>query len=156
MNRSHYISEAKKEKGQEVLVAGWVHDSRDLGKLKFIHVRDRTGILQVTIKKGDAPEELLALDVNKEDVVSFRGKMQDNKIAPDGVELLPTEFEILNRVEKKLPVDPTGRVPSELDTRLDYRYIDMRKEDISLIFKIKSVAINSFRNRLIGHHKFLQ
>jgi len=156
MHRTHYISEAKKEKGKQVMIAGWVHDHRDLGKLKFIQVRDKTGVMQVTIKKGACPDELLSLAVNKEDVLSFKGTIQENRIAPDGVELVPDAFELLNSVEKKLPVDPTGRVPSELDTRLDYRYIDMRKPDVSLIFNIKSRIVNSFRERLINHHKFTE
>jgi len=156
MYRTHYISEAKKIRDKPVRIAGWVHDHRDLGKLKFIQVRDKTGVMQVTIKKGASPDELLSIAVNKEDVVSFEGVLQENKVAPDGVELIPEKFEMLNQVEKKLPVDPTGRVPSELDTRLDFRYIDMRKSDISLIFNVKSKVVNSFRNRLVNSHGFME
>jgi aspartyl-tRNA synthetase len=149
MNRTHYIKDAKKLKGEKVMVAGWVHDIRDLGKLKFVQLRDISGILQVTMKKGVVPDELLdAVKVNKEDVVSFEGELKENKIAPDGVELVPNGFELLNKVERKLPVDPTGHVPSELDTRLDYRYIDLRRKDISLIFRAKAIAVYAFREKL--------
>jgi len=149
MYRSHYIKDAKKSSGKKVKIAGWVHDVRDLGKLKFVLVRDVTGILQVTMKKGAVDENLLkSVDVNKEDVVAFEGELKENKIAPDGVELVPSSFEQLNKVGKKLPVDPTGHVPSELDTRLDYRYIDLRREDISLIFRAKSVCARAFREKL--------
>lgn len=151
MDRTHYISEAKKEKGGKTRIAGWVHDVRDLGKLKFVHVRDKTGILQVTMKKGNVDEKLLeSVNVNKEDVVSFEGEIKENKIAPDGVELVPDSFELLNKVTRKLPVDPTGHVPSDLDTRLDYRYIDLRKKNVSTIFRIKSVMITAFREYLIS------
>lgn len=146
--RRNYIREAKEAKGN-VRIAGWVHDFRDLGKLKFVLVRDITGIMQVTMKKGVVDDALLeAAKVNKEDVVAFEGEVKDNKIAPDGVELVPAKFEHLNKVERKLPVDPTGVVPSELDTRLDHRYIDLRREDISLIFRTKSVAVTAFREKL--------
>ena len=149
MHRTHYIKDAKKEAGKKVGIAGWVHDFRDLGKLKFVLVRDITGIMQVTMKKGVVEDALLASAVlNKEDVVSFHGTVKENKIAPDGVELVPDSFEHLNKVERKLPVDPTGVVPSELDTRIDNRYIDLRRKEPSLIFRTKSAAVRAFREKL--------
>ena len=139
MFRTYYINEAKKAK--KAKIAGWVYDFRDLGKLKFILVRDRTGILQVTAKKGKIDDSLLdAIKCNREDVVTFEGELVPNKIAPDGVELIPTSFEILNKVERKLPVDPSDAVPAELDTRLDYRYVDLRRKKVSAVFKIKSIC----------------
>ncbi|HNT60683.1 MAG TPA: OB-fold nucleic acid binding domain-containing protein, partial [Candidatus Bilamarchaeaceae archaeon] len=128
MFRTHYIRDAKASVGKEVQVAGWVHEIRDLGKLIFVQLRDRTGIVQVTAKKGAAPDSVMeALKRNKEDVVSVTGTVKENKIAPDGVEISPSAAEVLSVVEKKLPVDPTGMVPSELDVRLNYRYLDLRK-----------------------------
>lgn len=151
MYRTHYVSEAKKEagKGSVVKVAGWVHDVRDLGKLKFVLLRDVTGILQVTMKKGSVDDKLLdSVSVNREDVAWFGGVITGNKIAPDGVEMVPSSFGLLNSVERKLPVDPTGKIPSELDVRLDYRYIDLRKRDIAAIFTAKSVIARAFREKL--------
>ncbi|MEW6748689.1 MAG: aspartate--tRNA(Asn) ligase [Candidatus Micrarchaeota archaeon] len=153
--RRNYIKEAKKTKGK-VRIAGWVHDVRDLGKLKFVLVRDITGIMQVLLKKGVVDDALVdSVKVNKEDVVAFEGEVKENKMVPGGVELVPTLFEHMNKVERKLPVDPTGVVPSELDTRLDHRYIDLRREDISLIFRAKSVAAGAFREKL-GELGFLE
>jgi len=145
MYRTHYTKEAKENVGQKVKIAGWVHDFRNLGKLKFVLLRDRTGIIQVTMKKGLVPDEIVDIDVNREDVVQFEGEVKENKVAPDGVELIPSSFEMLNKVEKKLPVDPADHVKAELDTRLDYRYIDLRRKPISAIFTIKSVVVNAFR-----------
>lgn len=157
MDRTHYIADAKKLEGKKAKIAGWVHDVRDLGKLKFVHVRDRSGIMQVTMKKGIVDDKLLeSVEVNKEDVVCFEGKIKDNKVAPDGVEMIPDGFELLNKVTRKLPVDPSGHVPSDLDTRLDYRYIDLRKKDISTIFKIKSDMITTFREHLVSEEKFME
>ncbi|MBU0533110.1 hypothetical protein KKB44_06475 [Candidatus Micrarchaeota archaeon] len=146
MDRTHYIKDAIKG---NVEIAGWVHDFRDLGKLKFVLVRDITGIMQVTMKKGVVDDRLLEqVNVNKEDVVSFEGEIKENKIAPGGRELIPAKFKHLNKVERKLPVDPTGHVDSELDTRLDYRYIDLRRKEVSLIFKTKSICAHAFREKL--------
>ncbi len=149
MDRTHYIKDAKAQKTGNVRIAGWVHDFRDLGKLKFVQLRDLTGIMQVIMKKGVVSDELLAsVKLNKEDVVSFEGELKENKMAPDGVEMVPKSFAILNKVERKLPVDPTGVVPSELDIRLDNRYIDLRRKESTLIFKTKSVAVTAFREKL--------
>jgi aspartyl-tRNA synthetase len=156
MHRTHYIKDAKKATGSSVKIAGWVHDFRDLGKLKFVLVRDISGIMQVTMKKGVVSEELLAaVKLNKEEVVSFEGTISQNKIAPDGVEMVPAAFEVLNRVERKLPVDPTGVVPSEIDTRLDNRFLDLRRKEPTLIFRTKSVAARAFREKLseLGFHE---
>ena len=54
MYRTHYVADARQAINSEVTIAGWVHEVRDLGKLKFVQVRDRTAIIQVTAKKGDA------------------------------------------------------------------------------------------------------
>ena len=149
MHRTHYIRDAKTAREGSVRIAGWVHDFRDLGKLKFVLVRDITGIMQVTLKKGVVDEAMLsAMKLNKEDVVSFEGTIKENKVAPDGVELMPAAFEHLNKVERKLPVDPTGVVPSELDTRLDNRFIDLRRKEVSLIFRAKAIAAQAFREKL--------
>jgi len=148
MFRTHYIAQAKEQPGAEVTIAGWVHDYRDLGKLKFAIIRDRSGLMQVTMKKGAVPDSLLeAASLNKEDVVSFRGMVMANPRAPDGLEVIPESFELHNKVERKLPVDPTGVVPSELDTRLDNRYLDLRRKEISLIFEVKSLAARAFREK---------
>ncbi|MFH0884835.1 MAG: amino acid--tRNA ligase-related protein, partial [Candidatus Micrarchaeota archaeon] len=149
MHRTHYIKDARGVREGKVRIAGWVHDFRDLGKLKFVQVRDISGIMQVTMKKGVVDDALLdSVKLNKEDVVSFEGTIKENKIAPNGVELIPSAFSLLNKVEKKLPVDPTGVVPSEIDTRLDNRFIDLRRKETSLIFRVKSIAAHAFREKL--------
>ncbi|HIH22381.1 TPA: aspartate--tRNA(Asn) ligase [Candidatus Micrarchaeota archaeon] len=145
-----YVSDAKKEKGKSVLISGWVHEVRDIGKMKFVIVRDQSGTMQVTLKKGVVPDAVFdSVSVNREDVVSFEGEVKENKIAPDGVELVPISFQLLGKVERKLPVDPSGVVPSELDTRLDHRYVDLRNPRVLNIFKAKSVLANSFREKLL-------
>lgn len=156
MYRTHYVKDAIREIGKTVTVAGWVHDTRDLGKIKFVQLRDRTGIIQVLLKKGEASEDCFAFSYNKEDVFSFTGVVKESKIATAGVELVAHSAQQLNKVEIKLPVDPTGRVPAEIDTRLDHRYIDLRKKEISLIFQIKSLAAFSFRERLMRKHDFVE
>ena len=150
MMRTDYVDSAKKKAGEEVTVSGWVHEIRDIGKLIFIQLRDKTGILQIIAKKGVVPDEVLEnMKRNKEDVISVTGKVAENKVAPGGVEVVPSEVKVLSVVEKKLPIDPTGVVESDLDTRLNFRYLDLRKPEVSAIFKIKAAIIEEFRRKTV-------
>ncbi|NPA22444.1 MAG: aspartate--tRNA(Asn) ligase [Candidatus Micrarchaeota archaeon] len=135
--------------GQEVTLYGYVHEFRDLGKIKFIQLRDRTGTIQVTVK--NQPD----LELNREDVVKVKGKVQESNIAKAGIEVISEKVEVLSKVKKKLPVDPTGVVPSELDTRLKYRVLDLRKPEIRRIFEAKSHLAFAFRDYLY-HRGFIE
>jgi nondiscriminating aspartyl-tRNA synthetase len=146
MYRTHYISEARKRTDSDVTIAGWVHEVRDLGKLKFVQIRDRTGIIQVTAKQGREPDAVLsAMSQPKETVVSVTGKVVASKIAEAGCELVPSKFEILNEITTKVPFEVTGKVPADLDVRLDYRYVDLRTANTSAIFKIRAEIAGAFR-----------
>ncbi len=150
MLRTDYIKDAKLKKGQEVSIAGWIHKMVDKGKIKFITLRDRTGAIQVIAKTGAIPDELMArITGSKEYAVRIKGKIVESKMAPDGVELVPSDYEVLNTVEEKLPVDPTDEVPSDLETRLEYRYLDLRRKKINAIFELKSIIVNSYRQKLV-------
>lgn len=151
MYRTHYISDAKKHLDKEVTIAGWVHEVRDLGKLKFVQVRDRSGIIQVTAKQGREPDAALAaMSQPKETVVSVTGKVVASKIAEAGCELIPTKFEILNEITTKVPFEVTGKVPADLDVRLDFRYVDLRTANASAIFKIRGEIAGAFREAAKG------
>ncbi|MFA4983057.1 MAG: aspartate--tRNA(Asn) ligase [Candidatus Micrarchaeia archaeon] len=144
--RTCYVSEAKGKIGEEVAIAGWVHEVRDLGKLKFVQLRDRTGIIQITAKAGREPDAALAaMSVPKETVVSAKGKVVESKLAGAGCELIPSEFTVLNEITAKVPFEVTGKVPAELDVRLDFRYVDLRQAATSAIFKIRGTVANAFR-----------
>ena len=92
MMRTDYVDSAKSKAGEEVTVAGWVHEIRDIGKLIFIQLRDKTGIMQVIAKKGVVPDEVLeSMKRNKEDVIAVTGKVAENKVAPNGAEIIPSK-----------------------------------------------------------------
>ncbi len=151
MLRSHYVSQAKSSVGQEVTLAAWVNEVRDLGKVRFLLLRDKTGIIQVFAKKGGVPDDLFEKMVHpRETVVLVKGKIVESKIASGGVELQPSSIEVLNTPSIKIALDLTGQVPSELDVRLDNRYIDLRAPMASSIFKIKSQAARAFRESLLA------
>jgi nondiscriminating aspartyl-tRNA synthetase len=126
-------------------IVGWVHEVRDLGGLLFFLLRDRTGILQVTApKKKVNPAVLEVLKrISRESVVRIRGRVKSIDKAPGGRELIPEEVEILNTCETPLLLDVVEKVPAELDTRLDARFMDIRKPRVSAIFLVRSMVIRT-------------
>ena len=145
MLRTHYFSEIGRElDGKEVTVAGWARNVRDAGKIKFLIVADRTGETQVIGKAGETDAKVLESmhGVDKEDVVSIRGIVKINDKAPGGKEILPLAVSILNKADKPLPLDLN--VKSNLDTRLNYRYLDLRRPEVRAVFRIRDVIQRSF------------
>jgi len=144
-----YISDVLKEKGGhgKVLVKGWVHDTRDLGKLCFLLLRDMSGIIQVTAHRDKTEKKYFELmkKVNRESVLSVEGKIEKNKKAPGGVEILPEKIEIIAEANSPLPIDVSDFSKTELPKRLDYRFLDLHRKKTQAIFKIQSEIANAFR-----------
>ena len=129
-------------------IIGWVHEVRDLGGLTFFLIRDRTGIIQVTIPKKKASEAVLAAAkaVSRESVVRVAGTVKAIDKAPGGRELVPETFEILSMSESPLPLDVVEKVPAELDTRLDARFLDARRPRVTAVFQIRSAAMQAIND----------
>ena len=145
-----YIHELNKSlKGKTVEIRGWVHELRDLARVKFILLRDATGIIQCTIQ-NDNPYFKGFHKINLESVVELKGKFKNAIVKSPEVTLKNYEieienFKILNKAEK-LPIQVVERdISTGLSKRLDYRSIDIRKKEIRAIFKIQSCLINAFR-----------
>jgi aspartyl-tRNA synthetase len=128
-----------------VTIAGWVARTRDLAKIKFIVVRDKTGEIQVTVKDlGLYPGEGLG----REDVIAVTGKAAQSKIANAGVEFFPERIEVVNKSRQPLPVDITETSQSELETRLNWRFLDFRAPQTRAIFAIQNRLLSTFRGWL--------
>lgn len=154
MLRTHYSAEITEEMDKEfVTLAGWVHELRDIGRLKFLLLRDRKGIIQVTISKKDVPEKVFksVADVPRESVVKVEGRVRASKIAPRGVEIIPTKLEVVSKAKTPLPMDIAGKVRDHsgavreagLDTRLDHRVIDLRRPRIASIFHVRHIVLRA-------------
>ena len=149
--RTHYSADIKPEMdGQEVIVMGRVHSIRALGKIIFVILRDREGTVQIVAPKQKVGDELFSQikKLGAEDVIAVRGKVIANEKAPNRFEILPLELEIINTAKRPLPLDPTEKVPAELDTRLENRFLDLRRPKIQAIFKIRSEMLKSVRKTL--------
>ena len=148
LRRTHLTSQLNESLNKEVVLAGWVHDVRVLGGISFLLLRDMGGIVQVTAPKTKAPPEVLKEvgGLHQEDVLFVRGMVVSSKIAKRGIEVIPSELEIVSRAETPLPLDPRGVQNTLLETRLNWRVLDFRREESNAIFKIQSQILQSFRD----------
>lgn len=150
LEKRKYVEELKANVGKNVTVAGWVHDTRVLGGINFVLLRDRTGICQIITSKGKVSEKIMKTveGLRQEDVIVVEGKVVKSKEAKAGVEVVPESIEIINKAETPLPLDPRGVTKTNLDTQLDWRVLHMRTEEARAIFKIQSRILKSFRDYL--------
>ena len=121
---------------------------RDLGGIAFLVLRDRKGLAQVTLVKKLLGKEVFksARSISRESVVMVRGNVKAEPKAPRGYEILPTEIQVLNAAQVPLPLDPTEKVECELDTRLDARFMDIRRPSVLAAFEIESAVLQCLRS----------
>ena len=153
ISRTHLIEDLNSSmEGDDILFGGWVVDLRKLGKMAFLTVRDVTGMCQVIVK-GDSMNLLEGL--NRQSVVRISGKIQASKAKDFDFEVLAIEIQILAKAEYPLPIDPIGRLESDIDNRLNSRALDMRNRKTASIFKMRSKVLASIRETLIKK-KFIE
>jgi len=138
---------ADAEPGEDVTVAGWVHEVRDLGGIAFLILRDKSGKIQIKLEEDSMDADLVetGLNVSRESVISVSGSVKEEPRAPTDVEIVPESIEVLAESDTKLPLDPSGKVDAELSTRLDNRTLDLRKEEVKAIFEIRAEVLRAAR-----------
>ena len=149
--RTHYTSQVTQEMdGQTVKLAGWVHEIRDLGGIMFLILRDREGMAQLTMFKKTIDPQVLetAKSLSRESVILVEGSVKLEAKAPGGYELVPSRIDLLNPAQSPLPMDTTGKVNAELDTRLDNRFMDVRRPRVNAVFQIRHQTLSAVRNFL--------
>lgn len=148
--RTHYsLDVSDKDFDKTIIVSGWVEDIRNLGSIAFIILRDRKGTLQVTCLKKEKPEIFNKLvNLPRESVISVKGICKKSNKARNNYEVIPNEINVLSQAATPLPLGVVDKIESELDTRLDNRFIDLRKPEIQAIFKIRSEIINAVHEYL--------
>jgi nondiscriminating aspartyl-tRNA synthetase len=144
--RTHFVGDLNPGmEGKEVALVGWVHEVRELGSMTFLLLRDMTGIVQVIGKKGEAGENVMkGMSVPKESVVRLAGTVKVSANAKGGFEIVIKSIENLNPLSTQIPFEVTGKVPADIDVRLNSRYIDLRRPETSAIFKIQSTLYRTF------------
>ncbi len=162
LRRTHMCGALRaSDAGKKAVLMGWVNKRRDLGSLIFVDLRDRTGVTQVVINaERDAAIHEKSEALRNEYVIAVTGtvKLRDastvNKnIATGEVELVAEELRILN--ESKLPPFlPSDTALTNEETRLKYRYIDLRREAMQFNIELRHKVAKAIRDYLSGQGFF--
>jgi nondiscriminating aspartyl-tRNA synthetase len=146
MNRSHLADCITNDLvDMDISVAGWIEDVRDIGKLGFVSMRDFTGMMQIIVA-GDLLSQIRTIP--RQSCVLVEGKVQRSKAKNVDFEIKANRISLIAKAIHPLPIDPTGRVESSTDKRIDSRALDLRDPKVSAIFRLRSSALQTIRNFL--------
>lgn len=146
MTRSHFADGITNDLvDRDISVAGWIEDIRDIGKLGFVSIRDFTGMMQIIVA-GDLLGQIRMIP--RQSCVLVEGKVQRSKAKNADFEIKANKISLLSKANHPLPIDPTGRVESSTDKRIDSRALDLRDPKVSAIFRLRSSALQIIRDFL--------
>ena len=147
------LARISERSGEQVEVRGWVHRVRELGKIRFILLRDRSGIAQLVVDSGCGSDQLDlgASQLTLESVIAIRGTVAENHKAPGGFEIQVRELEVLAHAEADLPL-AVNQQPDKisLDAILDHRMISLRNPKILSVFRVQSSILKYFAEHMRG------
>ncbi|HEY6352240.1 MAG TPA: amino acid--tRNA ligase-related protein [Candidatus Angelobacter sp.] len=157
LRRTHMCGELRvQHAGQQVVLMGWVNRRRDMGNLIFIDLRDRTGVTQLVFdKSSSAAVHEKAGSLRSEYVVAAMGKVRqraadtvNKNILTGEVEVAVGELKLLN--ESKAPPFLPAEAPPNEESRLKYRYIDLRREEMQHNIELRHKVALAIREHLAG------
>jgi aspartyl-tRNA synthetase len=153
-NRTHNIEDLNSGMvGQKVIFGGWIEDLRKMGKMTFLTVRDVTGLTQVIVKDDDVNKEVEG--ITRQSVIRIEGTVQETKARDFECEVKAEKIQVLANAVHPLPIDPIGRLESNIDNRLNARALDMRNQRTASIFKIRHHVLASLR-KTFAEKKFIE
>lgn len=143
MLRTHTCGELTgKDSGKKVVLAGWVDTIRVQGKIGFLLLRDRYGITQIFLNPelskefGTLPKESVVLVHG--DVKARPANQVKKEMSTGEIEISASKIEVLSKSETPLPIEITEDTTTNIDKRIDYRFLDLRRKKVSAIFTIRS------------------
>jgi aspartyl-tRNA synthetase len=141
------IEKIKEEAGQQIKIAGFVHTIRDQGSIKFLIIRDISGTIQVVVTKAKPEALKIAEFLSLESVVEIIGLAKIEKQAPGGIEIVAEKISVLSSASPELPIPVVEKSNEEVDLqkRLDWRWLDLRKPEKVLVFKVWTLMEQAFR-----------
>ncbi len=145
------FSELKNHYNEVIELHGFVEKVRDLQYVQFLILRDKSGSVQVTLEKDGSLEGLnkIVTNLKVESTVKVTGKVLENeKVKLGGLEVIPSSIEITSEPIEELPINYKDLNGTNLDTRMDYRFLDLRNEKNSLMFKVQSCLVEAMRDFL--------
>ena len=138
LRRSHYSDQINPSMdGVEVTVMGWILTVRGHGNISFATIKDKNGSLSIIAKKGDCSDEIREKisTLKAHSSIGVTGKVKSSEKAPGGYEIIPTELRVYSEVSKIPPFEPTVKTVKNIDTRLEVRPIDLRRNVLQHVFK---------------------
>ncbi len=144
--------------GEQVLLQGWVHALRHQGGIKFMLLRDMSGVVQTVILKSNQAAFAIAGQLSTESVVAVTGTVKEEKQAPGGIELLAEAVTVLSSAEPMLPIPVIAEKGSENTDpakRFDWRWLDLRQAEKRDIFRVWTELEAGFRDYLL-ENSYLQ
>lgn len=130
--------------GQEVCVCGWVQSIRNSKRMQFLVVRDHTGLIQVTHERTEGGSEIETIleSLTPESAIEVTGTLiQNDHVKLRGMEIVPQQIAIVGAAEKPLPLDQNSPLP----TRQDWRYLDLRRPEMNLVFRLQTTIEHAMR-----------
>ena len=149
--RTHYsfqISDSVINK--VVTVIGWISSKRDHGNVLFVQIRDRFGDIQILVKRKELSENIFESlkSLKEHSSIAIRGKVVEQKNSSKEFEVIPEEIKILSVSNKPAPFLTQSISSIGIDTRLDLRALDLRRNHLQNVFKIRNTILNSIRQYL--------
>ncbi|MGI6329874.1 MAG: aspartate--tRNA(Asn) ligase [Bacilli bacterium] len=133
---------------REIIVVGFIDSIRDLPYVQFIILRNQRNKLQITLEKNEENKDLNSLisSLRIESTIEVKGLLKSNdKVKLNGLELLAKEIKITSYNQEELPLNLKDKFKALRETRLDYRFLDLRREEANLIFQVQTTFTNALR-----------
>lgn len=144
-----FLKDLKNYLEKEVVLDGFIDNIRNLQYVMFIILRDSTGKVQITLEKEDPKNtEMINLmsGVSLESTIKVKGLLKESpKVKLNGMELIPSEITVTSKALNDLPFDIKKKDNALRETRLDYRFLDLRREDNQLLFHVQSYMEHMMR-----------
>ncbi len=150
-----YFNDLKQYLGKKIIVEGFVDSIRNLQYVQFLIVRDTNGKIQITIEKNEKNIELnnIVDKLTVESTVKISGILLENeKVKLNGMELIPEDIIVTSNCLDELPFNYKDNNSSLIDTKLNYRFLDLRSEKNILMFKVQTCLINAMRDFVIKNN----
>ncbi len=152
--RTHYSNEIDpsfEDSISSIIIMGWVSSVRDHGNIQFITINDRYGEIQMVVKKGECNPQLYdqILKIKEHTSIGVKGRIVSQKKSPNRIELIPIEIKIFSLPRKPSPFIVQQKTQIGIDTRLDLRALDLRRNLLRNIFLIRNNILQSVREFLL-------
>lgn len=141
------ITELNKHVGEVVSIQGWIQTTRDQKRMQFVVLRDHTGLAQVFLEKAQNPDLAAIISgLSSESCVRITGRVVENpQVKLGGLEVVMSAVQVESAVESLLPFDIFAQERPSQDKRLDWRFLDLRRPENLLAFKVQTTAETAMR-----------